>query len=81
MQVKVRFFSYCKEVTGCATTTQSMPDGSSVGDLLEVLFQQFPALAQLQKSLLVAVGVEYQRRGYVLQPDDDVSLFPPVQGG
>ncbi|HZQ47864.1 MAG TPA: MoaD/ThiS family protein, partial [Verrucomicrobiae bacterium] len=26
-------------------------------------------------------GVEYQPRDYVLKPGDEVSLFPPVQGG
>jgi molybdopterin converting factor small subunit len=27
------------------------------------------------------VGVEYRDRSYVLNADDEVSLFPPVQGG
>jgi len=27
------------------------------------------------------VGVDYQPRDYVLQNGDEVSLFPPVQGG
>ena len=35
----------------------------------------------MQNSTLLAVGVEYQTRDYVLQPGDEVSLFPPVQGG
>jgi molybdopterin converting factor small subunit len=42
---------------------------------------RFPKLAAMQKSMLVAVGVEYQDRSYVLQNGDEVSLFPPVQGG
>jgi molybdopterin converting factor small subunit len=29
----------------------------------------------------MAVGVDYQDRSYVLKTDDEVSLFPPVQGG
>jgi molybdopterin converting factor small subunit len=32
-------------------------------------------------ALLLAVGVEYQPRSYVLKDGDEVSLFPPVQGG
>jgi len=27
------------------------------------------------------VGVDYQDRAYVLKEADEVSLFPPVQGG
>jgi molybdopterin converting factor small subunit len=81
VEVKVHFYSYCKEVTGCATTVETLAEARTIGDLLGVLFQRFPKLAALQKSLLVAVGVEYQGRDYVLRPGDEVSLFPPVQGG
>ena len=35
----------------------------------------------MQKATLMAVGVDYQGRGYVLKEGDEVSLFPPVQGG
>jgi molybdopterin converting factor small subunit len=35
----------------------------------------------MEKSMLIAVGLDYQPRNYVLQPGDEVSLFPPVQGG
>jgi molybdopterin converting factor small subunit len=35
----------------------------------------------MQNSTLIAVGVEYQSRDYVLKDGDEVSLFPPVQGG
>ena len=35
----------------------------------------------MQNSTLIAVGVDYQTRSYRLQEGDEVSLFPPVQGG
>ena len=31
--------------------------------------------------MLVAVGVDYQKPDYLLKEGDEVSLFPPVQGG
>jgi molybdopterin converting factor small subunit len=31
--------------------------------------------------MLIAVGVDYQKGDYVLKEGDEVSLFPPVQGG
>ena len=43
--------------------------------------ENFPKLAAMKKSTLLAVGVDYQPRDYVLQDGDEVSLFPPVQGG
>ena len=81
MKITVSFYSYFKELTGCAQTTESLAGGSTIGDLMAVLFQHFPKLAAMEKATLVAVGVEYQNRGYVLKDGEEVSLFPPVQGG
>ncbi|HEY5914442.1 MAG TPA: MoaD/ThiS family protein [Verrucomicrobiae bacterium] len=81
MAVKVFFYSYFKDLTGCAEATENLPSGSTVSDLLQALATRFPGLAAAEKSVLVAVGVEYQDRSYVLKEQDEVSLFPPVQGG
>jgi molybdopterin converting factor small subunit len=81
MTVSVQFFSYFKELTGCAQTTVKMDDGSTLGDLVTQLAARFPKWSPMQKSTLIAVGVDYQPREYILQPGDEVSLFPPVQGG
>ncbi len=81
MNVKVQFFSYLKELTGRSEITKSLPEGSNIGQLLESLYTDFPKLADMKRSTLVAVGVDYQAPDYVLQDGDEVSLFPPVQGG
>lgn len=81
MDVTVSFYSYFKDLTGCAQTTETVPDGSTIQDLLKKLGVRFPRLAAMQRSILIAVGLDYQERGYVLKEGDEVSLFPPVQGG
>ena len=81
MNVQVTFYSYFKDLTGVARTTEVLPDGSTIADLYRQLTARFPKMASMQKSTLIAVGVDYQGRDYVLQDGDDVSLFPPVQGG
>jgi len=81
MSVTVSFYSYFKELTGCAQTAENLAEGSTLNDLYQQLAARFPRLAAMQKSTLMAVGVEYRERGYVLQEGDEVSLFPPVQGG
>jgi molybdopterin converting factor small subunit len=81
MRVTVCFYSYFKGLTGCAQVTETLPDGSTLDDLLAQLTLRFPKLAPMRKSTLMAVGVDYQDRSYVLKADDEVSLFPPVQGG
>jgi molybdopterin converting factor small subunit len=81
MQVTVQFYSYFRELTGCAETGESPTDGATLGDLHDQLMARFPKLSAMKKSTLLAVGVEYQPRDYVLKDGDVVSLFPPVQGG
>ena len=81
MKVRVQFYSYFKDLTGCAQATEELPPGSTLADLWNALVSRFPKLAPMRKSALIAVGVDYQPRDYVLKDGDEVSLFPPVQGG
>jgi molybdopterin synthase sulfur carrier subunit len=81
MRVSVCFYSYFRELTGCAQRTEELPEGSTIADLLQKTFAQFPKLEPMRNSMLVAVGVDYQARDYELKNGDEVSLFPPVQGG
>jgi MoaD family protein len=81
MCVKVRFYSYFKDLAGCSETKQELPAGSTLGALIEKLVSRFPKLAPMQKAMLLAVGVEYRNRSYALSEGDEVSVFPPVQGG
>jgi molybdopterin converting factor small subunit len=81
MNVTVRFYSYFKDLAKCESLVESVENGATIGDLLEKVFERLPQLRAMQKSMLVAVGVEYQPRDYTLNAGDEVSLFPPVQGG
>ena len=81
MSVTVHFYSYFKDLTGCAETTEDVAAGATIAALQEQLCVRFPKLAVMRKSTLIAVGVDYQDRNYALKAGDEVSMFPPVQGG
>jgi molybdopterin converting factor small subunit len=81
MTVSVHFYSYFKDLTGCTEAKIEVAEGATVGELLAAVLSQYPRLAPLQKSMLIAVGVDYAPRELVLRAGDEVSLFPPVQGG
>jgi sulfur-carrier protein len=81
MRIEVQFWSYFKELTGRNEIILDLPEGSSLGALLEKVFTEFPKLRQMERSMLIAVGVEYQDSNWLLREGDKVSLFPPVQGG
>mgnify|MGYP001267745209 CR=1 FL=1 len=81
MQITVNFYSYFKELAGCAEVQETLAAQATLGALHDQLTTRFPKLMAMKKSTLLAVGVEYQSRTYVLKDGDEVSLFPPVQGG
>ena len=81
MTIQIQFWSYFKDLTGCSEATEELPAGATIGDLMTRLHARFPKLVAMQNSTLIAVSVEYQCKDYVLKNGDQVSLFPPVQGG
>jgi molybdopterin synthase sulfur carrier subunit len=81
MNVTVQFFSYFRDLTGCNESKVELADESTLDELHEHVAVQFPKLAAMRRSTLIAVGVDYQPRDYVLKDGDQVSFFPPVQGG
>jgi molybdopterin converting factor small subunit len=81
VKVQVQFFSRLRDLTGAASMELEVPERTTAGDLLEILYSKTPALRDWDKSILVAAGLEFVHRDYVLQPDDEISVMPPVQGG
>jgi sulfur-carrier protein len=81
VKITVHFYSYFKELTGCAETREEISDGATIFDLFQQLSRKSPKLDAMKKSTLIAVGIDYQTWDYVLKDGDEVSLFPPVQGG
>lgn len=81
MYVRVSFYSWFKDVTGCSEARQDVAPGTTLGELRAAFALKYPKFAQTERSTLMAVGVDYQPASYVLKEGDEVSFFPPVQGG
>lgn len=81
MKVRVQFFSRLRDLAGTQAMDLEVPDRTTAAALLETLYVKIPALRDWDKSILVASGVEFVRRDYVVKPSDDLSIMPPVQGG
>ena len=81
LEVVVHLWSYFKDLAGTSRLTVEVPAGSSIERVLDEVYRRHPKLGALRQSTLLAVGVEYQGTSYVLRPGDEVSMFPPVQGG
>jgi molybdopterin converting factor small subunit len=81
VKVHVQFFSRLRDLAETSSMELDVPDGTSAGDLLELLYSKTPLLRDWDKSILIAAGVEFVERNYALKPGDDISIMPPVQGG
>ena len=81
MKVTVKFWSYFRDLTECEETSLEVNEGETLGDVHAAVMEKFPKLAEMKNSTLKAVGVDYQTDDFVLSDGDEISLFPPVQGG
>jgi molybdopterin converting factor small subunit len=81
MKVHVQFFSRLRDLAGVPEIELEVPDKATVTDLLELIYSRTPALRDWDKSILVAAGVEFVGRDYLLRSADQISIMPPVQGG
>jgi molybdopterin converting factor small subunit len=81
MRIHVQFYAQLRDLAGLAELDVDLAEKSTVRALLENIYQQKPALRAHDKSILVGAGVEFVDRDYVIQPGDEISIMPPVQGG
>ena len=81
MKVNVLFFSRLRDLAGVSEMELDLPESTTVAGLLELLYSRTPPLSDWDQSILVAAGVEFVGRDYVLQRNDQISIMPPVQGG
>ena len=79
--VHVLFFSVLRDLSGQAELTRELPAGSTLADLLEQLFAEWPRLREWSPSLLLAIDHTYAKRETALHDGAEVALMPPVQGG
>jgi molybdopterin converting factor small subunit len=81
MKMRVQFFSRLRDLADAQELELEVPEGTKVAELLEILYARAPALREWDKSILVASGVEFVSRDYLVKSGDDISIMPPVQGG
>jgi MoaD family protein len=81
MKVRVQFYAQLRDLVGMREVDIDLAEGATVGDLLEKIYAQQPALGPHDKSILIGAGVEFIDRNYKLKPGDEISIMPPVQGG
>ena len=81
MRVTIRLFAGYRERVGATRIDLDLPEGSTVGRMVDEMLQAYPAIAVDPSRLVVAVNQEYREHDFTLSPGDEVALIPPVSGG
>lgn len=81
MQVQVLFFGQLCDLAGRREDSLTLPEGSTLADVLAHYERGIPRLRQLLPSLALSVNQEYASPEVVLRDRDEVALLPPVSGG
>ncbi len=81
MKVKVKLFGAPREALGRPEIGQRLPEGSTAGDLLDLLVETHEALVPYAPMIKLAVNRKYAPPQTPLREGDEVALIPPVGGG
>lgn len=81
MKVRVQFYAQLRDLIGMRVLEVELAEGATVRDLLEKIYAHQPALRPHDKSILIGAGVEFIDRNYILKPNEEIAIMPPVQGG
>lgn len=81
MKIKVKLFAAFREIVGAKEEELDMPQGTTVGGLLDDYIRRFPQMARYREHIILSVNKEYGPPGKVIKEGDEVSFLPPVSGG
>jgi sulfur-carrier protein len=93
-KMKVSFYATLRQVVGSKTVDFSLPEGATVGELVEEMIRCYPGLqrelldeqGQLYRHVHVFVNgrdTQFLEDGMdtILEPEDTLGVFPAVGGG
>ena len=79
MRVTVQYLRMLKEFAGWDSATAEVPDGTSLGRLLDELQQRMPQRSQFRGASAMAVNYEYSGSERPLRNDDEVGADSSCQ--
>lgn len=81
IKVTVKLFAAYQEVIGSPELELEFPEGSTVVQVGQYFWDQYPELASLQSVTHFGVNLDFVSGDTPLQSGDEVVLIPPVSGG
>lgn len=81
MVVSIEFSGMFRHVTSTHVINIPIDHDTKVTDALDYLTRQFPALKINKNTAIITVNHEVVALDRLLNPDDRISILPPIGGG
>jgi molybdopterin converting factor subunit 1 len=81
ISVRVKFFAAPREAVGAGEIVREVPAGTTVGELINLLTEEYPVLRAYTRFISAAVNRAYVGMQTELRDGDEVACLPPVGGG
>ena len=81
MHVTVRLFARLRDLAGSGELVRDVEAPATVQTIWRSLVSEFPAIAEYERSMSVAVNADYSKMSAPIQDGDEVAFLPPVSGG
>ena len=81
MRVTVRLFARLRDLAGAGEIVRDVDAPATAASVWQGLVAEFPALADYERTMSVAVNAEYARMNADVADGDEVAFLPPVSGG
>ncbi len=75
----IYFFATHREAVGAREMTLQVAEGTTVGDVWEMLRQRYPKLRTTRPA--AAINQEYAEPDTLVHDGDEIAFIPPVSGG
>jgi MoaE-MoaD fusion protein len=81
MKVRVIYFGMLKDAVGRQSDDVTLPEGATLGDLVEDRIRHTEVIDNFRKVLAFSVNQEYAQLSNPLHDGDEIAMLPPVSGG
>ena len=81
ISINLKLFAAYQEALGCPDVSMTLPEGTTVKEVCDLICTEHPELKQWQELTRFGINLQFVDADTVLNDGDEVVLIPPVSGG
>jgi len=79
--LSIKLFASIRQAMNSNEIKINIDNGITVFQMKDIIFETFPNLKKLNIPFFVAINHKYSKDSDVIDPNDEIALFPHVSGG